>query len=110
MANPSTPTVPEIRYESITGEQLAVDVAELSGMSVEQMRNDGVQASLVALHLTEGIPEDRHDLIRLATGEPFVRPTAFHQVTGGLGMILQLIHRWQEISRSMRRWAFCLPQ
>eukprot|EP00439_Symbiodinium_sp_Y106_P067855 s4734_g11.t1 len=67
MANPSTPTVPEIRYESITGEQLAVDVAELSGMSVEEIRSDGAQASLIALHLTEGIPEDRRDLIRLAT-------------------------------------------
>ena len=81
MANPSMPTVPEVRYESITGEQLAVDVAELSGMSVEQIRNDGVQAPLIALHLTEGIPEDRHGLIRLATGESFVRPTAFPRVT-----------------------------
>ena len=79
------PTVPEIRYESITGEQLAVDVAALSGLSVEEIRSDGVQASLVAPHLTESIPEDRLDLIRLATGESFVRPTAFHRVTAAPG-------------------------
>ena len=49
-------------------------VAALSGLSVEEIRSDGVQASLVAPHLTESIPEDRLDLIRLATGESFRSP------------------------------------
>ena len=48
MANPTMPTVPEVQYEELTGERLAVDVASLS---------DGVQSSLVALHLTGGVPE-----------------------------------------------------
>ena len=82
MANPAMPTVPEVRYEELTGEQLAVDVAALSGLTVEEVRSDGVQASdsLIALHLTGGVPETRQDLIRLATGESFVRPTAFTRV------------------------------
>ena len=59
MANPAMTTVPEVRYEELTGEQLAVDVAALS---------------------------KRQDLIRLATGESFVRPTAFTRVTAAPGM------------------------
>ena len=77
MANPTMPTVPEVQYEELTGEQLAVDVASLSGRTVEEVRTAGVQSSLVALHLTGGVPETRQDLIRLATGESLVRPTAF---------------------------------
>ena len=79
------PLFREVQYEAIAGEQLAVDVAALSGLSVEKIRSDGVQASLVALYLTESIPENRQDLIRLATGESFVRPTAFHRVTATPG-------------------------
>ena len=85
MANPAMPTVPEVQYEEMTGEQLAVDVAALSGLTVEEVRSDGVQASLIALHLTVGVPETRQDLIRLATGESFVRPTAFERVTAAPG-------------------------
>ena len=85
MANPAMPTVPEVQYEALTGEQLAVDVAALSGLTVEEVRSDGVQASLIALHLTGGVPETRQDLIRLATGESFVRPTAFERVTAAPG-------------------------
>ena len=85
MANPAMPTVPEVRYEELTGEQLAVDVAALSGLTVEEVRSDGAQASLVALHLTGDLPETRQDLIRLATGESFVRPTAFTRVTAAPG-------------------------
>ena len=33
-----------------------------------------------SLHLTEKLPEGRTDLVRLATGETFVRPTAFTRV------------------------------
>ena len=40
-----------------------------------------MQSSLVALHLIGGVPETRQDLIRLATGESCVRPTAFTRVT-----------------------------
>ena len=85
MANPAMPTVPGVQYEALTGEQLAVDVAALSGLAVEEVRSDGVQASLIALHLTGGVPETRQDLIRLATGESFVRPTAFERVTAAPG-------------------------
>ena len=69
------------RYEEMTGEELAQTVADLSGMSLEEVKTDGVQTSLVALHLSGGVPEDRQDLIRLATGESFVRPTTFHRAT-----------------------------
>ena len=69
------------RYEEMTGDELAQTVADLSGMSLEEVKTDGVQTSLVALHLSGGVPEDRQDLIRLATGESFVRPTTFHRVT-----------------------------
>ena len=48
MANPAMPTVPEVRYEEMTGAQLAEEVASLSGRTVEEVRNDGVQSSLVA--------------------------------------------------------------
>ena len=68
------------RYEEMTGDELAQTVADLSGMSLHDVITDGVQTSLVALHMTGGVPEDRHDLIRLATGESFVRPTAFQRV------------------------------
>ena len=78
-------TVPEVQYEELTGEQLAVEVASLSGRTVEEVRSDGVQSSLVALHLLGGVPETRQDLIRLATGESFVRPTAFVRVTAAPG-------------------------
>ena len=53
----------------------------MSGRTVEEVRSDGVQSSLVALHLMGELPETRQDLIRLATGESFVRPTAFTRVT-----------------------------
>eukprot|EP00439_Symbiodinium_sp_Y106_P035663 s4361_g4.t1 len=104
MANPAMPTLPEVQYEALTGEQLAVDVAALSGLTVEEVRSDGVQASLIALHLTGGevrsdgvqaslialhltggVPETRQDLIPLATGESFVRSTAFERVTAAPG-------------------------
>ena len=68
------------RYEEMTGDELAQTVADLSGMSLHEVITDGVQTSLVALHMTGGVPEDRQDLIRLATGESFVRPTAFQRV------------------------------
>ncbi|CAE7396972.1 yqkD [Symbiodinium sp. CCMP2456] len=79
-ASPTLSTVPELRYEEMTGEELAQEVANLSGMTVEEVKSDGVQTSLVALHLSAGIPDNREDLIRLATGESFVRPTAFTRV------------------------------
>ena len=74
-------TVAAPRYEEMTGDELAQTVADLSGMTLADVKTDGVQTSLVALHLSGGVPEDREDLIRLATGESFVRPTAFHGVT-----------------------------
>ena len=81
MAAPTMETVPELQYEEMTGDELAQQVADLSGVTVEEVKQDGVQTSLVALHASGGVPEDREDLIRLATGESFVRPTAFTRVT-----------------------------
>ena len=43
MANPTMPTVPEVQYEELTGEQLAHDLASLSGRSVTDIQNEGVQ-------------------------------------------------------------------
>ena len=80
-ATPTLETVPELRYEEMTGDELAQQVADLMGMPVEEVKENGVQSSLVALHLAGRVPEDREDLIRLATGESFVRPTAFTRVT-----------------------------
>ena len=68
------------RYEEMTGDELAQIVADLSGMSLHDVITDGVQTSLVALHMNGGVPEDRQDLIRLANGESFVRPTACQRV------------------------------
>ncbi|CAE7406577.1 unnamed protein product [Symbiodinium sp. CCMP2456] len=80
-AIPTLETVPELRHEAMTGEELAQQVADLMGMPVEEVKENGVQSSLVALHLAGRVPEDREDLIRLATGESIVRPTAFTRVT-----------------------------
>eukprot|EP00439_Symbiodinium_sp_Y106_P081960 s2757_g21.t1 len=41
MANPAMPTVPEVRYEEMTGEQLAHDLASLTGRSVTDIQNEG---------------------------------------------------------------------
>ena len=60
--------------EAITGEQLAIDVAALTGRTVEEVKKEGVQTALVALYMSGGVPDDRLDLQRLAQGESFVRP------------------------------------
>ena len=44
------------RYEEMTGDELAQTVADLSGMSLHDVITDGVQTSLVALHMTGGVP------------------------------------------------------
>ena len=62
MAAPSLPTVPEVQYENMTGEQLAADLAVLTGRLIEEIKNEGVQATPVSLHLTEKLPEGRPDL------------------------------------------------
>ncbi|CAE6957803.1 unnamed protein product [Symbiodinium sp. KB8] len=64
MAAPSLPTIPEVQYENLTGEHLAADLPPvLTGRTVDEIKNEG-----------------RTDLVRLATGETFVRPTAFTRV------------------------------
>ena len=47
-----------------------------------------MQATLVALHLTGALPEAREDLVRLATGESFVRPTTFARVRPDTAAVL----------------------
>ena len=66
--------LPEHVIEAITVEQPAIDLAELTGRTVEEVKNDGVHTTLVALPLFGGVPESRADLPRLAEGESFVRP------------------------------------
>ncbi|CAE7302178.1 unnamed protein product [Symbiodinium sp. CCMP2592] len=66
--------LPENLLEEIAGEQLAIDVAALSGRTVEDVKASGAQSSLVALFMTGGVPDGRMDLQRLAQGESFVRP------------------------------------
>ena len=88
MAAPSLPTVPEVQYENMSGEQLAADLAVLTGQTVEEVKSAGVQTALVSLHLTEKLPEGREDLVRLATGESFVRPTVFTRVTPDTASVL----------------------
>ncbi|CAE7775887.1 unnamed protein product [Symbiodinium sp. CCMP2592] len=60
----------------ITAEQLLIDVASLSDLTEEEVRQTGVQNSLVALHLAGNVPDDRPDLQRLAQGLSMIRPSA----------------------------------
>ena len=62
----SLPTIPEVQYENMTGDQLATELSALTGRTVEQVKSEGVQATLVALHLTGALPEGREDPVRLA--------------------------------------------
>ena len=62
------------RYEEMTGDELAQTVADLSGMSLHEVITDGVQTSLVALHMTGGVPEDRQDLIQTGDWRIFRSP------------------------------------
>eukprot|EP00439_Symbiodinium_sp_Y106_P060154 s1310_g8.t2 len=74
MANPAMPTVPEVRYEKMTGEQLAHDLASLPGRSVTDIQNEGVHVTLTMMNAAGELPFDRPDLLRLARGESYVRP------------------------------------
>ncbi|OLP81090.1 hypothetical protein AK812_SmicGene38414 [Symbiodinium microadriaticum] len=72
----SLPTVPEVQHEDMTGmtgDQRAEELSNLTGKSA---------------HLTGALPEDRADLARLATGESFVRPTAFTRVRPDTASVL----------------------
>ena len=63
-------------YEEITAEKLVIDVAALSDLTEDEVRQTGVQSNLVALHLCGNVPEHRQDLLRLAQGLTMIRPTA----------------------------------
>ena len=81
MANPAMPTVPEVQYEEMTGEQLAHDLASLSGRSVTDIQNEGVHVTLIMMNAAGELPFDRPDLLRLARGESYVRPIDSARVT-----------------------------
>ena len=68
--------LPEHMCEEITAEQLVIDVAALSDLTEDEVRQTGVQSNLVALHLCGNVPEHRQDLLRLAQGLTIIRPTA----------------------------------
>ncbi|CAE7514861.1 unnamed protein product [Symbiodinium sp. CCMP2592] len=62
--------------KEIAAEQLVIDVAALSDLTEDDVRQTGVQSNLVALHLCGNVPGHRQDLQRLAQGLTVVRPTA----------------------------------
>ena len=74
MANPAMTTVPEVRYEESTGEQLANDLAEISGRRVTDIQNESVHVTLIMMNAAGELPFDRPDLLRLARRDSFVRP------------------------------------
>ena len=43
--------LPEHLYEAITAEQLVIDIAALTDLTEDEVRQTGVQNNLVALHL-----------------------------------------------------------
>ena len=67
--------LPEHLYEEITAEQLVIDIAALTDLTEDEVRQTGVQNNLVALHLAGNVPEHRQDLQRLAQGETMIRPS-----------------------------------
>ncbi|CAE7419965.1 unnamed protein product [Symbiodinium sp. CCMP2592] len=58
MAQPTLPTVPEVRYENITGEQLAVDLAALPGPTEAPHGNQQIDAALGILPAPENQPNE----------------------------------------------------
>ena len=56
--------LPEHLYEEITAEQLVIDIAALTDLTEDEVRQTGVQNNLVALHLAGNVL----DLQRLAQG------------------------------------------
>ncbi|CAE7247920.1 yqkD [Symbiodinium sp. CCMP2592] len=64
--------VPEHVIEAITGEQLAIDVAALTGHTIQEVRLEGVQTTLVALYKSGGVREGRLNLQRLKPPVPSV--------------------------------------
>ena len=79
------PTVPEVQYEELTGQQLARDLASLSGRSVTEIQTDAVQVTLVTMNAAGALPFDRRDLMRAARGESYVRPIDTAMVTARNG-------------------------
>ena len=51
--------IPEERMEAIDVNELAEILAQLSGRTVEKIKNEGVQTTLVSLHLLGQIPGQR---------------------------------------------------
>eukprot|EP00439_Symbiodinium_sp_Y106_P080247 s176_g19.t1 len=90
MANPSTPTVPEVQYEALNGEQLALDLSR--GRSVDEIVREGVHVTLILMHAAGELPFDRPDLLRLARGESHVRPIEQVRITpvdGGRVLVVE---------------------
>ena len=74
MADPTITTDPEVRYKELTGEQLAHDLARISGRNITDIQNEGVHMSLIMMNAAGELSFDRPDLLRLARGESYVRP------------------------------------
>ena len=52
-----------------------IDIAALTDLTEDEVRQTGVQNNLVALHLAGNVPKYRQDLQRLAQGETMIRPS-----------------------------------
>ena len=85
IANPAMPSVPEVRYEELTGEQLANDLAGISGQNVTDIQNEGAHVTLIMMIVAAELPFDRQDLLRLARGDSYVRPIESARVTARNG-------------------------
>ena len=89
--------LPEHLYEAITAEQLVIDIAALTDLTEDEVRQTGVQNNLVALHLAGNVPEHRQDLQRLAQGETMIRPSGppVENATGPAAIDAALGINWQ---------------
>ena len=84
------PTVPEVQYEALNGEQLALDLSR--GRSVDEIVREGVHVTLILMHAAGELPFDRPDLLRLARGESHVRPIEQVRITpvhGGRVLVVE---------------------
>ena len=102
--------LPEHLYEEITAEQLVIDIAALTDLTEDEVRQTGVQNNLVALHLAGNVPEHRQDLQRLAQGETILQ---WRMLLGLLRLMLLLASMSQMALRSLhlplhQHWECCL--
>ena len=92
--------LPEHVIEAITGEQLAMDAAALTGRTVEEVRQEGVQTTLVALYMSGGVPESRLYLQRLAFAHRSRLPTRRLESLSLRMALPRLMQHWASLLRT----------